>query len=453
MRRQSVYHPRLCHVSTWVVLAVLVFCSPAPAGRDGDREPDPSQAMRAKILRIAEAYASHKWTATEQNVFHGKDPDGVQVDTPDDSFCKDGWHADGRQNVGLPYRWGGFCTIEEFDDYVAQGAYAGHAHTSGDARASHYCVGVDCSGFVSRCLDFPQKQTSLSMALLCYELESYDDLLPGDILNRLDGHVVLFKEFVGEGHQKICYYEAGNWRVKETVRSAENLSKLGFVPMRYKPLDPRWVHLDFSKPSFSAGSSDTAGSWQPDAGVESATLADIPNPFGSATCGEWARYHVNQTRSPRERTVTRGVSSRDGGGINLQVISTAGGKQMMTEKIYDGNIAHLDLLLGFAAYDQDFDNIELVSSCVERGTYSIARRKFDAKKITANVTCSMRLHGKNYPVDFSIECYQSAEVPLEGMLAAEYNLEVTWTGGRKMAAKRVLTLLEFYSGSRRGRDP
>jgi hypothetical protein len=433
-------------ISAATFAIVLLLCIAAPglaredraAGAEGGKHAE----LRARFLAIAEAYATHRWRATEDNVFHGKDPNGTQVDTPDVSFWKDGWHADGRENVGVPYSWGGFCTIEEFDELVKKGAYAGHAHSDGQARASRYTVGVDCSGFVSRCLDLPQKQTSLSMALLCYELESYDELLPGDILNKLDGHVVLFKEFTDASRKTVRYYESGCWRVKETVRKVANLERQGFVPMRYKPLDPRWVHLDYADPAFTVKEDVAAGKWTAGAGGKSGA-GKIPVPLVQALPGEWARYDVKQRRFPKERTVTRGVAPADGGEIKLQVISSALGKEMMTEKVYDTDLEALDMIIGFASYDQEFDNVEFSEWNVEKGTYELGGRKFGARRITAGVECTMMLHGKNFPVRFAIECYQSDEVPVEGMLAATYDLEVTWSDERKMTARRSFALREF----------
>ncbi len=439
-------------VSAALCIALLVSSLPAseqqgaiqdpPARNEGTGSTRQDQ-LRSRILAIAEAYATYKWRATDENVFHGKDPDGIQVDTPDISFCKDGWHADGRENVGVPYSWGGFCTIEKFDEYVKKGAFAGHAHTSGEARGSRYTVGVDCSGLVSRCLDLPQKQTSLSMAGLCYRLKSYDELLPGDLLNKLDGHVVIFKEFTDESRESIRYYEAGTWRVKETVRKAKDLRRQNFFPMRYKPLDPRWVHIDFSKPDFSIRKEDAPGTWKAAPGKNRDSTAGIPIRLMKAVSGEWARYDVKQTRSPRERTVTRGLSHTDGGKIALQVISNAQGKEMITEKIHESGLTALDMIIGFGAYDQEFEKLELSDLNIENGTYETGGRKFAARGITAKVTGKFTLHGKRYPIEFSIECFQTDDLPMEGILAATYTLEVVWTDGRKMSARRSFTLREF----------
>ena len=193
-------------------------------------------AKRAEILEIAESFVNHEWTASEANVLHGEDARGVRVDTPDVSFNNNGWHADGRVNVGLPYEWGGFSSLEEFDRGIEAGKYAGNIPKGRSAGASGYCVGLDCSGYVSRCWGLRTKRSTRSIGRLCNELESFDDLLPGDIANRHDGHVVIFKEFVDDEHTKMRVYEAAIPKVKESMYDVARMKEQGYVPMRYKRL-------------------------------------------------------------------------------------------------------------------------------------------------------------------------------------------------------------------------
>jgi hypothetical protein len=109
----------------------------------------------------------------------------------------------------------------------------------------------------------------------------------------------------------------------------------------------------------------------------------------------------------------------------------------------------LDMIMGFAAYDQDFDDVVLAAWNIDEGIYETGGRIFDARRITAGVKCKLLLHGKHYPVTFSIEYVQSDDVPAEGMLEATYDLEVTWADGRKMKAKRSFVLSEFYAKMKR----
>src|SRR5262245_10709528 len=101
---------------------------------------------RARIVAIAESYASHRWTAGPSNVLHGEHQDGVRVDTPDSGHVEGGFTTDGGVNVGVPYQWGGFSSLDEFDAGVRAGRWAGHAPASATSNASYRAVGVDCSG-------------------------------------------------------------------------------------------------------------------------------------------------------------------------------------------------------------------------------------------------------------------------------------------------------------------
>ncbi|MBN2375209.1 MAG: hypothetical protein JXD22_02320 [Sedimentisphaerales bacterium] len=195
------------------------------------------QERRARILEIAESYLIHEWRASEKNVFHGMDPNGVLINTPDIAFDEDGWFSDGRVNVGIPYMWGGYSTIKGFDQGIAEGKYAGNIPKNRSAGTSLYCVGVDCSGYVSRCWELEEQQSTRSIGRFCIELDSYEELLPGDIANSYDRHVVLFKEFVDDTHDKIRVYEATPPKVIESIYSVEKLKSNGYKPLRYKKLD------------------------------------------------------------------------------------------------------------------------------------------------------------------------------------------------------------------------
>ena len=137
---------------------------------------------RARILEVAERFASVRWRAEERHAFHGEDERGVRIDTPDAEFREGGWTV-GEENVGMPYAWGGFTSLERFEEELAAERYAGHVPVAGRAMASDRTVGVDCSGLVSHCWSLPLKQSTRSLGALSYELADYDELEPGDIVN------------------------------------------------------------------------------------------------------------------------------------------------------------------------------------------------------------------------------------------------------------------------------
>ena len=64
------------------------------------------------------------------------------------------------RNVGIPYGWGVFDDPASFDQAIAAGHAAGDVSTPAKRQADNAAVrakaaGVECSGFVSRCLKRP----------------------------------------------------------------------------------------------------------------------------------------------------------------------------------------------------------------------------------------------------------------------------------------------------------
>lgn len=201
----------------------------------------------AEAMATAEAYRQHAWTPGAANAFHGKDREGVQVDTPDENFrpatgTRPGWWRTGAVNLGVPYMWGGFCSLEEFDAGVAAGKYAGDVYTARkrellDGAVSRQAVGIDCSGFISRCWKLPRSYSTRELADLCEPLADPKQLRAGDILNLHNAHVLLFKEFTDETKTRLRAYETGappTWKVMLDEMGLPWLLGQGYKPYRYK---------------------------------------------------------------------------------------------------------------------------------------------------------------------------------------------------------------------------
>ena len=180
---------------------------------------------RQQPIDTAVAYQQFAWTPSAQNAFHGRDADGVQVDTPDAGFqrpdTRPGWWVPGEKNVGVPYMWGGFSSLQEFADGLRAGKYAGDVYSADkrcqlDAAVSRHAVGIDCSGLASRCWRLPHVYSTRTLPEVCIPLASYDDLRPADILNSDNNHVLLFKAWKNQAHTRLYAYEAGSpptWKV------------------------------------------------------------------------------------------------------------------------------------------------------------------------------------------------------------------------------------------------
>jgi hypothetical protein len=205
-----------------------------------------SEVTRIEAIVMASRYCTHTWTATEQNSFHGVDPEGIQVDTPNAGFQpeegKAGWWEAGKHSVGIPYMWGGFDTPESFDAGLLEGKYAGDVYTAEKRRllddaVSKHAVGIDCSGFISRCWKLPRSYSTRELPGLCDPVTDLALLKPGDIFNTHNSHVVLFAGWTNTERTELMFYEAGSnpeWRVNLQKAPLSFLLDKGFTAWRYR---------------------------------------------------------------------------------------------------------------------------------------------------------------------------------------------------------------------------
>ncbi len=204
------------------------------------------ELTRHDVLETARAYQTLAWTPTTRNVLHGFDPNRIRVDTPDQSLhrpgTRSGWWVPGQTNVGVPYMWGGFSSLEEFTNGIKTGKAAGDVYTAEkrallDAAVSKECVGIDCSGLVSRCWKLPRSYSTRELPSVCLALASYNDLKPGDILNTANSHVLLFVGWKDGSHQRLFAYEAGSppsWKVLLDDIPIQLLQSQDYKPYRYR---------------------------------------------------------------------------------------------------------------------------------------------------------------------------------------------------------------------------
>ncbi len=206
----------------------------------------PSQVTPAEALALAEVYCNHAWHPFGRNILHGPDPAGLRVDTPDAGFRpkegQPGWWIPGRVNVGMPYKWGGFDDPESFDRAIAAGGAAGDVSNpvkreADNASVSAHAAGVDCSGFVSRCLKLPHVLDSSQLPAVCAPIADPQDLQPGDLLNIPRQHVMLIAGWARKDKTWIYFYETGgvpDWKPALKEAPLDKLLALGFQPLRYR---------------------------------------------------------------------------------------------------------------------------------------------------------------------------------------------------------------------------
>ena len=211
-------------------------------------------------LRIALSYSELQWQPEARHIRHGKDSAGIIVHTPDSTLASHtgdsrGWWKPGSTAKGMAYKWGGFDTPETFLQGLSEGKKAGDvANTykvrNDNAVISHESVGIDCSGFVSRCWGLDRHYDTR-------ELPSISDPVPweslrlGDIILK-EGHVLMFASRKGPF---VVGYEAGpipTWRARSCGILVSFLKKEGYTPWRYRnmaePTPPQTqteYHIEF----------------------------------------------------------------------------------------------------------------------------------------------------------------------------------------------------------------
>lgn len=207
----------------------------------------PSQVTPDEAIDIAQTYTNHSWRPFARNILHGNDRAGVVVNTPDigheSEHERRGWWIPGEANYGVPYKWGGFDDPSSFDNAIANGSAGGDVSSPEKRRAdnagvSAQAAGVDCSGFVSRCLKLPRVYDTSQLPAVCYELPGADELQPGDLLNIPRRHVILCAGWYDPQHTWIYYYETGGapeyWKPGLKQAPLADLLALGYKPLRYK---------------------------------------------------------------------------------------------------------------------------------------------------------------------------------------------------------------------------
>lgn len=207
----------------------------------------PSQVTPDEAMAIAQRYTNHSWRPFARNILHGKDKAGILVNTPDvghePQHERRGWWIPGEANHGVPYKWGGFDDPSAFDTAIANGSAGGDVSSPEKRRAdnagvSAYTAGVDCSGFVSRCLKLPHVHDTSQLPAVCDELPDANELHPGDLLNIPRRHVILCAGWYDPQHTWIYYYETGGapdyWKPGLKQAPLDALLALGYKPLRYK---------------------------------------------------------------------------------------------------------------------------------------------------------------------------------------------------------------------------
>ncbi len=234
---------------------------------------------REQVIQNAKRYANYKWTVRKGNT----------------NSKWNRWKV-GQKVIGVPYNWGGYDTLKEFERKIKEGKIAGDSKKFKDAKRKF--AGVDCSGFVSRALEISQHTTlDFKNKESVFPRIGWENLKPGDIINCRNSktkHVRLFHCFTDGG--RAMYYESttGNRNYKVVHRSLPREN--GYIAMRYKNIkDGPVSHAGPTSPS-------TATPTSPPSGPAPAITEVRPNPLPPLPSGQrqWITiYGKNFTRNSK----------------------------------------------------------------------------------------------------------------------------------------------------------
>jgi len=293
----------------------------------------PASVSRSEALAIGDTYVQHTWTATSSNITGGwiTDPNGVAIETPS-------WVQVG-VNQKVPYKWGGFNTISGFDSGIANGKYAGDRATTG---VSSYCVGVDCSGFVSRCWKLASHYSTRMMDdYITIAYDNWSQIKPADAAHKV-GHVRLAVNNNTNGTILTVEAAGADWRVSYRVFDYDDLTN--YTPRYYRDIfdEPVTVQPELVTVSFTDSVNVT---W---------TVTDTSNVQGIDLdfnlIGAWYDYQPDQLIAPDQTGISLNFSSVSPIFFKTRTISTddIGSNFSDSYGCYDaGTVAKILIVDGF----------------------------------------------------------------------------------------------------------
>lgn len=175
--------------------------------------PATAQISRTEVIDRGRAFVFHPWRATSANATASCAPDYHSQFPPGDY-------------LGVAYNWGGFDSLFQFDQKIADGEGAGNPPYS----TVYSCTaGVDCSGFVSQAWHTSGKYGTWGLEDISTAID-VGARLPGDVFNQAGYHVALYVDTLANGSPRL--YEAA--AATTDVNATGGWSYLdGYTPRRY----------------------------------------------------------------------------------------------------------------------------------------------------------------------------------------------------------------------------
>ena len=199
--------------------------------------PGAAPITRQQIIQNAKSYLTVNWTLSAANYHSG--PAGNWNNCASN---KEGWRLPrtltgqvGQVIAEVPYAWGGYQSITDFQSQIKRGDWAGNIC---DNQVIPNVAGVDCAGFVSQVLQAGAYYLAADQGLGRVSTPiDWGQLAPGDLLLKSGSHVMLFDAFANP--QTL---EGGVWAYESTTRNGAdrvghnlvNFSTLStYSPRRY----------------------------------------------------------------------------------------------------------------------------------------------------------------------------------------------------------------------------
>ncbi|MCP5039959.1 MAG: hypothetical protein GY944_02945, partial [bacterium] len=201
---------------------------------------------------------------------------------------------------------------------------------------------------------------------------SFDDLLPGDLINNHDGHALLFERFADDDHSSVTVIEATFPKVKRTTYTVDLLLAAHLRPMRYKPLDPCWIRVERADESFAVSANEGPGVFTGGEDLEPpADPMDLPLHRGGWQPGCWARYTTNESNSHDEvrSTLTITLARAGESGQVIQTELDIGGRTMETDAEIPPATPLVEALFASARPGARMEDLELIDFQYEGGIY------------------------------------------------------------------------------------
>ncbi|MEA3501075.1 MAG: hypothetical protein U9R41_08690, partial [Candidatus Marinimicrobia bacterium] len=275
-----------------------------------------ASVTRADALATADSYIVCEWTGSSSNRTDGQETiNGIEVMTPsnnnDKGYGSAGWWIIG-SNTKVPYKWGGFTSLVTYESGVTSGKKAGDMITGSEVSwGDNYVIGVDCSGYVSRCWGQTSKYGTSTIHNISSELGSWNDMKPADAANKA-GHIRLNVERNSDGRFLMAEAAGSGWACRYAIFSTSALSS--YSPIRYDNIidsptipTPELVSTDLSGSGFEIN-------WN----CSDPSSTGGHNIYRFAEGGSWENY-----RTTNSSTLTYSGTNSDGVACFYKVKSKA----------------------------------------------------------------------------------------------------------------------------------